>query len=67
VTLSARPPGPFLDALRRIRRGGYDVLHVAIGVDRAAHRRSAADAGVPARVAELAPSWREADALVIAS
>jgi uncharacterized protein (DUF58 family) len=67
VTLSARRPTPFLDALRRIRRGGYDVLHVAIGVDGAAHRRSAADAGVPARVAELEPSWREADALVIAS
>ena len=67
VTLSARDPAPFLDRLRRLGRAGYGVTHLALGADRAAHRATAAAAGVRAAVAELDPTWQEAAALVIAS
>lgn len=67
VTLSARDPEPYVDALRRIGRSGYPLTHVAMGPERAAHRDRAAAAGLPARVAELEPSWHEADALHIAA
>jgi hypothetical protein len=43
------------------------VTHVAVGPDARAHREIAAAAGLTSRVAELEPSWREADALVIAA
>jgi hypothetical protein len=67
VTLSARDPEPYLATLRRIERAGYPVTHVAVGPDARAHRESAAAGGLQSRVAELQPSWREADALVIAA
>lgn len=67
VSLSARNPDPYLGTLRQIERSGYPVTHLALGPDRRAHRDRAVAAGLPARVAELDPSWQEADALVIAA
>jgi hypothetical protein len=67
VSMSARDPEPYLPILRRISRGGYEVTHLAMGSDAAAHRDRAAAAGLTARVGELNPNWREADALIVAA
>jgi uncharacterized protein (DUF58 family) len=66
VVLGARDPAPYLDRLRRLTRSGYAVRHVSIGPEREAHRQTAALAGIEARAGDLAPNWREADALVVA-
>lgn len=65
AVLSARDPTPFVDPLRRLSRSGYAVRVVALGDEREAHGRLASAAGIDGGVAELAPSWREADALVL--
>lgn len=65
ICLSARGPGAYLDQLRRLGRTGYAVTHLALGPDRKAHRDQAAAAGVAASVADLEPSWHEADALLL--
>jgi uncharacterized protein (DUF58 family) len=67
VVLSARDPTPFLDPMRRLSRTGYGMTHVAFGGEGAAYAAVARSAGLIARTAELAPSWREADALVLAA
>jgi len=64
--LSARDPSDYLDRMRRLSRSGYAVRHATIGDERAAHRSIAAGAGIDSLTAELDPSWREADALVLA-
>jgi hypothetical protein len=51
--------------MRRLARSGYAVRHVALGPERREHAALAAGAGLDARAAELEPSWREADALVL--
>jgi uncharacterized protein (DUF58 family) len=66
LTLSGRSPRPHLAVLHRLSRSGYRVEHLAVGRDAATWRSEAADAGIPATVARLEPSWREADALVVA-
>jgi uncharacterized protein (DUF58 family) len=66
VVLSARDPSPYLDPLRRLVRTGYAVRHIALGEAREAHRSIAAAVGVEAETGDLSPSWREADALVLA-
>lgn len=66
LTLAARDPEPYADRLRRLSRTGYAVTHVAFGAEREAHRSQMAALGIPARVAELEPDWRTADALVVA-
>jgi uncharacterized protein (DUF58 family) len=67
VTLSARDPTPFLEPMRRLSRTGYGITHLAFGDDAAAHAAVARAAGLVAGTAELAPSWRDADALVLAA
>ena len=67
VVLSARDPAPFLEPMRRLSRSGYGVTHVAFGDGRQAHAAVARTVGITARTAELAPSWRDADALVLAA
>lgn len=67
LVLGARDPEPYLESMRRLARTGYAVTHVAFGDQRDAHRQRSLDAGVRARVADLAPSWREADALVLSA
>jgi uncharacterized protein (DUF58 family) len=66
VSMGARDPEPFADRLRRLSRSGYAVTHLTFGPDREAHRSQMAALGIQARVAELDPNWREADALVLA-
>ncbi|MBA2266457.1 MAG: DUF58 domain-containing protein [Chloroflexi bacterium] len=66
LSLGARDPEPYADRLRRLSRTGYAVTHVTFGPDREAHRSHMAALGIQARVAELSPNWREADALVLA-
>lgn len=66
VVLSARDPFPYLDELRRLARSGYAIRHVAFGEERAANRSAALGVGIESAAAELAPDWREADALVLA-
>ena len=66
LTLGARDPQPYADRLRRLSRTGYAVTHLGFGPDREAHRAAMVAAGVTARVAELDPDWRRADALVLA-
>lgn len=66
VVLSARDPSPFLDPLRRLARSGYAVRLLLLGDQAESHRATATAAGIDARTAELAPGWRDADALVVA-
>lgn len=65
VVLSARTPEGSLEPMRRLARSGYAVRHVALGPERREHAALAAGAGLDARAADLEPSWREADALVL--
>lgn len=67
LVLGARDPEPYLESMRRLARTGYAVTHVAFGDQREAHRQRSLDVGVRARVADLAPSWRDADALVLSA
>ncbi len=66
LTLSARDPEPYADRVLRLARSGYAVTHLAFGDERGAHRASMAGIGVAAHAADLAPGWRDADALVLA-
>jgi len=66
AVLGARDPSPYLARLRALSRSGYAVRHLAIGPGGAGHAAAAALAGVDSRSATLDPSWREADALVVA-
>jgi len=66
VSMGARDPDPYADRLRRLARSGYAVTHLTFGPDREAHRSQMAALGIQARVAELDPNWKEADALVVA-
>src|SRR3954470_5630579 len=63
LVLTARDPRPFVPALRRLERGGADVVVVAAG--RYADRDVAAarQAGFPARRAVLDEPWRTAQRL----
>ena len=65
-TLAARDPEPYAEGLRRLSRTGYAVTHLSLGPERETHRAQMAALGIPARVAELDPDWRRADALVVA-
>lgn len=67
LVLSARDPSPFLDVMRRLHRTGYAVSHVAFGGEAGDRVQAARRAGIPSRRATLAPSWRDADALVLAA
>jgi len=66
LTVSAREPAGYLPAMQRLRRSGYLVEHVALGAEAEAHAATARRAGIRARSATLAPSWEDADALVLA-
>ena len=66
LSLGARDPQPYAEPLRRLARTGYAVTHLCFGAEREAHRAAMAAIGVEARVAELDPDWRRADALVVA-
>lgn len=67
MVLGARAPDDYLEPMRRLARSGYAVRHVSFGLEREAHRRQAAMAGVDARTADLSPSWKDADALVLSA
>jgi uncharacterized protein (DUF58 family) len=66
LTLSGRSPRPYLATLRRLQRSGYELEHVSAGPDADRWRREAQQAGMPASIAQLEPSWKDADALVLA-
>jgi uncharacterized protein (DUF58 family) len=66
LALTARDPRPWLPALRRLGRSGYDVELVSIGAEAALHAAAARHLGLRARHGELRPDWRSADALVLA-
>jgi uncharacterized protein (DUF58 family) len=66
LSLGARDPEPYVDRLRRLSRTGYAVTHLCLGPDREAHQAGMAALGIQARVADLDPDWRMADALVVA-
>ncbi len=66
LTCSARDPTGFLAAARRLRAGGFDVRHVALGPGADDWARLAREAGIPASVAQLDPDWRTSDVLVLA-
>lgn len=53
--------------LRRLRSGGFDVRHVAVGPRAAAHAARTRRLGIDAMTARLAPDWRTCDAITLAS
>jgi hypothetical protein len=67
LVLSARSPGDALEPMRRLARSGYAVRHVAMGPDRRSHAADASAAGIEARIGQLDPDWRGADALVLSA
>lgn len=66
VVLGARDPQPYLEPMRRLARSGYAVRHLALGPESERHAEAASAAGIDSGTADLAPSWRDADALVLA-
>ena len=66
IVLSARDPEPFLAALRRLAANGYEVLHIAAGLDAKRHAGAARRVGLMATTATLSPDWEHADAVVLA-
>lgn len=66
VTMSGRDPSELGPGLRRLRAGGFELLHVAVGQDASAYAAKVRHLGIPARVAELAPDWRTCDVVALA-
>ncbi|MGH2429924.1 MAG: DUF58 domain-containing protein [Candidatus Limnocylindria bacterium] len=66
MTLGARAPADYAATLRRLDRSGYRVVHLALGPDADVARAQLREHGVASRTVELNPSWRTADALVVA-
>jgi uncharacterized protein (DUF58 family) len=66
ITLAARDPSTYAARLRRLQRSGFRTEHVALGPLAEEHRTRLHALGLRARVAELDPDWRSADALVLA-
>ena len=66
LSLTARDPRPWLPALRRLGRSGFEVELVCLGAPAALHVTAARHLGLQARRAALDPDWRRADALVLA-
>lgn len=66
VTMSGRDVGEAAPVFRRLRAAGFELLHVALGSEAAAHAARARRLGVAARVAELAPDWRTCDVVELA-
>lgn len=67
MTISSRDPAAVVPALRRLRGGGFEVRHVAVGSAAQAHARTVRRIGIPAYTAGLEPDWRSSDALTLAS
>ena len=66
LVLTARDPGPFTPAMRRLQAGGGSVVVVACGPVAARVAERAREAGFPARRASMDGPWRTAGRLVIA-
>ncbi len=66
IVLGARDPQHYLEPMRRLARSGYAVRHLALGPGGEANAQAASAAGIDNGTADLAPNWREADALVVA-
>ncbi|HYM84255.1 MAG TPA: DUF58 domain-containing protein [Candidatus Dormibacteraeota bacterium] len=66
VVLSARAPGPYLAALRRMRRLGFGVTLLAIGPRAPGAVAAARAAGLAARTIRLDGTWADATGLVVA-
>ena len=66
LVLTARDPRPFSAALRRLERGGADVVVVAAGRQAAREAARAREAGFTARRAVMDDHWRTAEHLVVA-
>jgi uncharacterized protein (DUF58 family) len=66
LVLTARDPGSFVPALRRLRHAGADVVVVAAGREAVRDAARAREAGFAARRAVLDAHWRTAEHLVLA-
>ena len=66
LVLSGREPTSFLPALRRLTRSGFPILLVTSGPEATRDAALARRAGIPARTAELAGSWRTSSELILA-
>jgi len=66
LTLSARDPSSYLQAMQRLARSGYRVEHVAFGEGGDRHAAIVRHVGLAASSATLDPDWEHADALILA-
>jgi uncharacterized protein (DUF58 family) len=66
VVLTARDPGPYLGAMRRLRSIGFGVTLVAIGPRAGMAAARARAAGIAARPARLDGTWAECHGLIVA-
>jgi uncharacterized protein (DUF58 family) len=66
IVLSARDPGVFLPALRRLERSGYSVELIAGGDDARDHAHRARAGGISSATAALTPNVEHPDAVVLA-
>jgi uncharacterized protein (DUF58 family) len=67
VVITARDPGPYMAALRRLDRLGYPVQVVGLGPNGHHAVSRARELGFAAMTGSLTPDWRTSDALVLAS
>jgi uncharacterized protein (DUF58 family) len=66
LALTARDPRSWLHAFRRLSRSGFDCELICLGNEAALHVAAARHVGVRATRGSLSPTWRDADALVLA-
>ena len=64
--VSARDISTISTVVRRLRATGFELRHVAMGPQAAAHAARSRRLGIDAVVARLTPDWRTSDALVLA-
>ncbi len=65
LVVTARDPGPYIAALRRIERAGCAVVVLACGPNRATDAGHARGVGLAARTARLDGPWRTAEHLAV--
>lgn len=63
VVVTARDPGPFMPAARRLARSGFGVEMVLLGPASPDHARRSRRVGIPARAVRLDAPWRTSHAL----
>ncbi len=67
LSISSQDPAAYVMVLRRMRGGGHEVRHIALGPRAAVHAAHVRRLAIEASAAALDPDWRTSSALVLTS